>query len=175
MNSGDSQPIIVESDGPLSLPPICVCCGQAARHACVIKPSDPSKIKQELLLDAVGLAVMPVHLFRSIQILQTKNIRFPMCLKCRFNFFLPSKTSMIMIVLVTFCFVDAFYVGFHEHYGWMFLDLLGAIIFTILAVKINSQHSLQALPVKVYLHKGKYRYVVYGGPIYNWLKGINNS
>jgi hypothetical protein len=175
MTTSESQPIVVESNGPLSLPPVCVCCGQPTRHACAIKPGDPSKIKQELLLDAIGLAVMPVHLFRSIQILLTKNVRFPMCLKCRINFFLPGKASMIMIVLVIFCFVDAFYEGFQQHYGWMLLDLLGAIIFTILAINRNAPHARQALPIGVYLHQGKYRYVVYGGPIYSWLKEIENT
>jgi hypothetical protein len=175
MITGGSQPIVVESNGPLSLPPVCICCGQPARLACVIKPGNPSEIKQELLLDAVGLAVMPVNLFRSIQILNTKNVRFPMCLKCRLNYFLPSRTSMIMIALMVFCFIDAFYVGFHERYGLMLLDLLGAIIFMILAIKKNVQHALQALPVNVYLHEGKYRYVVYGGPIYDLIKGIKNT
>ena len=82
---------------------------------------------------------------------------------------------MIMIALVVLCFVDAFYTGFHERYGLMLLGLLGAMIFTILAIKKNVQHALQPLPVNVYLHEGKYRYVVYGGPIYDWLKGIRNT
>ena len=82
---------------------------------------------------------------------------------------------MIMIVLAVLCIIDAFYNGFHERYALMLCDLLGAVIFTILAGKKNVQHSLQALPVNVCLHKGKYRYVVYGGPIYDWLKGIKNS
>jgi hypothetical protein len=171
----NSQPIIFESNGPLSLPPECVCCGRPARHACVIKPSDPSKIKQELMLDTIGLAVVPVHLMRSIQILQIKNVRFPMCLKCRLNYFLPSKTSMTMIVFVILCFVDAFYNGFGERYGWMLIDLLGVIIFIVLAIKKNVRHALQALPVNVYLHDGKYRYVVYGGSIYNRLKELKKT
>jgi hypothetical protein len=171
----NKQPIIVESNGPLSLPPVCVRCGQPARHACVIKPSDPSKITEEIMLDAVGLVVLPVHLMRSIQILQTKNVRFPMCLGCRLNHFLPGKTSMIMLVLAVFCFIDAFYNGFREHYGFMLCGLLGAAIFTFLAGKKNIQHSLQAMPINVYLHNGKYRYVVYDGPIYSWLKGIEKG
>jgi hypothetical protein len=170
-----AQPIVIESNGPLSLPPVCACCGRPAHHACVIKPNDPSKAKEELMLDAVGLVVLPVHLMRSIQILKTKNARIPMCLKCRFNYFLPGKISMIMIVLVTLCFIDAFHNGFQERYGLMFCDLLGAVIFMILAVKKSVRHSLQAMPVNVYLHKGKYRYVVYGGPIYDSFKGIENN
>lgn len=127
------------------------------------------------MLDALGLVVLPVHLMRSIEILRTKNVRFPMCLKCRLNYFLPGKTSMLMIVLMILCFIDAFHNGFHERYGLMICDLMGVVTFMVLAGKKNVQHSLQALPVNVYLHKGKYRYVVYGGPVYNWLKGIKNS
>ena len=82
---------------------------------------------------------------------------------------------MTMIVLVILCFVDAFYHGFGERYGWMFFDLLGVIIFMILAVKKNVRHTIQALPVNVYLHDGKYRYVVYGGPIYDRLKGLKTT
>ena len=98
-----------------------------------------------------------------------------MCLECRRNYFLPSKSSMTMIVLVILCFVDAFCNGFGERYGWMFIDLLGVIVFMVLAVKKNLRHASQALPVKVYLHNGKYRYVVYGGPIYDRLKGLKKT
>jgi hypothetical protein len=175
MPIANSRPIIVESNGPLSLPPVCVCCGSPARHACAIKPSDPSKFKQELALEAVGLFIHPVSWLRQIDMLRTKNALFPMCRKCRFSYFFPSKLSALFIVLVILCLADAFYAGFHKHFRLMLIDLVAVVVFMILAVKRNVPHSLQALPIRVFLHEGKYRYEVYGGPIYDLLERTKDA
>ena len=50
--------------------------------------------------------------------------------------------------------------------GWMMLALLFAFICLVYIGIKNIRYDLQTLPVRVYKLGNKFRYLIYGGPLY---------
>jgi hypothetical protein len=163
----NAKPIIFETTELLQLPQICTCCGKTTRHTLAVKPADPSKFKQKLALDALSLAFPPAHIALAIKTLSTPNAQIPICRKCWFRHFLPDKKLFLVIVLHVLFFVGAFYWGIRAQYGYMLLNLLLACACLIFVGRKNISHDINTLPIRIYQFNGKYRYAIFGGPLYN--------
>jgi len=164
----NQQPIVFETTGLLELPKFCVCCGKATGSTIAIKPADPSNFKQELALDALALAFSPVHLVLGIKILSTPNAKIPLCGMCCLKHFIPDPKLFAIIGLLVLFFVGAFFGGLRAHYGLMFLNLLLAIACLVFVARKNIPHDIDTLPVRIYQFGEKYRYAIFGGPLYDY-------
>lgn len=161
------KPIIFETTKLLQLPQVCTCCGKTTRHTIAVKPADPSNFKQELALDALALAFPPAHIALAIKTLSTPNAAIPLCRKCWFRHFLPDRKLFLIIVLLVLFFVGAFYWGFHGQYGYMLLNLLLGSACLVFVGRKNMSHDINTLPIRIYKLNGKYRYAIFGGPLYD--------
>ena len=163
-------PFIVETASPLQLRPNCVCCGRPTSQTTVIKPTDPSNAGANFLIDGLAMVFHPLHFVTAIRMLKAPAVKLPMCNSCRFNHFLPGRKTVIYVVLLVLFFIDAFYHGFQSKFGYMLLDLLLAVICLVMVAKKNVRHDVNTLPVRVSLHNQKFRYTIYGGPLYDYFK-----
>jgi hypothetical protein len=163
-------PLVIESEKPLQLPPICACCGALAKYGIDIKPTDPSAVGQDLVVEGIGAFVHPIGLLISIKKLASPSVRIPMCKGCRLKHFLPGRNTLFFMALHVLFFADAFYHGFKTQYGYMFLDLLLAMACLVVVVRKNTRHNFITLPVRVSLHGGKFRYAIYDGPLYSYFE-----
>jgi hypothetical protein len=162
----NSKPIVIETTKFLQLPQVCVCCGKATKQSIVVKPTDPSKFKQEFALNVLGLAFPPAHFVLAAELFSTPNAKIPLCRKCKFNHFLPDKKVFAFLALLVLFFVAAFYLGFRAQYGYMLLCLLLAIACLVWVARKNISHDVSTLPVRIFQSNGKYRYAIFGGPLY---------
>jgi len=163
----NQQPIILETTRLLELPKFCVFCGKTTKRTIAIKPADPSHFKQELALDALALAFPPAHLALGIKILSTPNAKIPLCGMCRLKHFFPDPKLFVVIGLLVLFFIGAFFWGLHGQYGLMLLNLLLAIACLAFVARKNTPHDIGTLPVRIYQFDGKYRYAIFGGPLYD--------
>jgi hypothetical protein len=163
----NQQPIIVETTGLLELPKFCVCCGKATRRTVAIKPADPTNFKQELALDALALAFPPAHVALGFKVLSTPNATIPLCGMCRLKHFFPDPKLFTVIGLLVLFFIGAFFWGLRAQYGLMLLNLLLAVACLVFVARKNMPHDIGTLPVRIYRFDGKYRYAIFGGPLYD--------
>lgn len=171
----NSKPIIVETTELLQLPEVCVGCGKTTKHKVVVKPSDPSSSKQEFALNALALAVPPAHFVLAAKLFSTPNARIPLCRKCQFKHFLPDKKLFPVLALLVLSFVGAFYWGFRAQYGYMLAGLCLAIACLVFVARKNVPHDINTLPVRIFQVDGKYRYAIFGGPLYDYFNKRNRS
>jgi hypothetical protein len=162
-----SQPIVVETVKLLDLPPVCACCGQPTKRVFAVKPSDPTKRKETFTLNFLGLIFPPLTFVSATILFSTPNAKLPLCRKCRFDYFLPDRKVIIFILTMLLCFICAFYYGFRQEYGFMLTYLFFAMVCLVLLIRKNRPHQIKTLPVQVYELNGRYRYVIYGGPLYD--------
>lgn len=161
-----SQPLVIETVELLRLPSICVCCGQPTKRFLSVKPDDPTKIKEKFALDFLGL-IFPPAIFASAAILfSTPNVKLPLCRRCRINYFLPDKKVFVFILTIILSFIGAFYHGFRQQYGIMLVYLILVVTCLVLLIRKNRSHQTKTLPVQVYQLNGRYRYAIFGGPLY---------
>ena len=160
------KPIVFETAQLVELPKVCMCCGKATKHTIVVKPTDPSNVGQELALDALGLVFPPAHIASAVKVLSTPNAKIPLCRKCRFKHFLPDQRLFIFIGMLALLFLGAFYCGLHAQYGFMLLALFLATACLIFIARKNMSHDINTLPIRIYRYNGKYRYAIFGGPLF---------
>ena len=163
-----SQPVVIDTVNPLKFPPFCACCGQPTKKTIKSEPiGDGVKASQDFLIESLGLIVHPIGLITGLAKLAATKPRIPICRTCWLKHFLPSKKTIVFILLHILFFVDAFYHGFQSKFGYMFVDLFLAMVCLAFVARKNMRHSLITFPIRIFLYKGMLRYVIYDGPFYD--------
>lgn len=164
-----SAPINYESDTPLTLPPLCLCCGQETQQTVPLRPVS-SPTKSSIALECLSLYFPPLHLVDLLAIVPKESVQVPLCGRCAHDHFLPAPglwKPLIAFVIFLLAALPFIALG-NTILGYGLLAV--AVILMVLIARKNQSHEARLLPIKVYRENGRFRYEVWGGPFYEFLQ-----
>jgi hypothetical protein len=166
----------LESDQPLELPPICVCCGKETKGTVRIEPESTTTQGAALALDIAGTFFHFIHIAKFLTTLKEKKVRIPLCRRCHLAYILPAPKVRLSIGGFVLLLVASFYslIALENIPLGMGLIVASVVLLFIIVLK-NAGYETRRMPMRVLRDHGRYRYLVHSGPFVEYFQAYPNA
>lgn len=166
----------LESDHPLDLPPICVCCGKETKRTIRLEPESTTNKGEAVALAVAGALFHIIHIVKLVTTLTKKKVRIPFCRHCHLDYILPSPKVRLPICGFVLLLAASFYslIALENTPLGMGLIVASLVFLVIILIK-NGDDEMRRQPMKVFHDNGRYRYLVHSGPFVEYFRAYPSA
>jgi len=171
-----SYPFRLESEHPLDLPPICVCCGKETHRTTVLPAEVPGAKRDTAILGVIGIFFPMAHIAAGVAELKKKKVRIPYCWRCHLNYILPAPKLRVPLCGFVLLLAATLYILIVREN--LTLGFGGAACCSVLLFVIgfkNTSHEARCLPIQVHFEQGRYLYSFRSGPFLKFFQDYPNA